>query len=274
VPAKVALVELGANPAAALAQGLRLIGGVADLNSAERSVVVKVGIFDPASGQRTTNPVVRALADSFPRAPHVYVAESDNYKGPALKRLQVYADLFSPRVTPLSLSEDAAAHSVQIAGEAVTLSSLLFKPTVLVSTHVFRRFDWGMVLKNLLGLVSSRQKVRFHKKMVPTLLDLFEAVGGIDLAVIDGTFLFASPTVKEGMRTDFLLVGRDAIAVETVGSALAGLDPAQLPLIREAVQRGLGEGNLARIQVVGRSLSQQQAALQPLLSGITAPSHL
>lgn len=274
MPAKVALVELGANPAAALAQAVRLIGGIADLNTPDRSVVVKVGIFDPASGQRATNPVVRAIADSFPRAPRVYVAESDNYKGPALKRLQVYADLFSPRVVPLSLSEDAAPRSFRIAGETVTLSSQLFKPTVLVSTHVFRRFDWGMVLKNLLGLVAVKQKVRFHKKMVPALLDLFQAVGGIDLAVIDGTFLFASPTVKAGMRTDFLLVGRDAIAVETVGSALAGLDPAQLPLIQEAVQRGLGEGNLSRIQVVGRSLAQQQAMLQPLLAGITEPSHL
>lgn len=274
MPAKVALVELGANPAAALAQGLRLIGGIADLNTPARSVVVKVGIFDPPSGQRTTNPVVRAIADSFARAPRVYVAESDNYRGPALKRLQVYADTFSQRVVPLSLSEDAAAHSVRIAGEAVTLSSQLFKPTVLVSTHVFRRFDWGMVLKNLLGLVASRQKVRFHKKMVPALLDLFEAVGGIDLAVIDGTYLFVSPTAKEGKRSDFLLVGRDAIAVETVGAALAGLDPAQLPLIQEAVHRGLGEGDLAHIQVVGRSLNQQKAVLAPLLAGITEPSHL
>jgi uncharacterized protein (DUF362 family) len=272
--AKVALVDLGANPAVALGQALRLIGGIADLNSPGRSVVVKVGIFDPTSGQRTTNPVVRTIADSFSQAPRVYVAESDNYKGAALKRLQVYADVFSARVVPLSLSEDAAARSVRIAGETVTLASQLFKPTVLVSTHVFRRFDWGMVLKNLLGLVAGRQKVRFHKKMVPALLDLFQAVGGIDLAVIDGTYLFASPTAKEGMRTDFLLVGRDAIAVETVGFALAGLDPAQLPLIQEAVQRGLGEGDLAHIQVVGRSLAQQRAALQPLLAGITAPSHL
>ena len=274
MPAKVALVELGANPAVALAQALRLIGGIADLNTPERNVIVKVGIFDPASGQRTTNPVVRALAECFPRAPHVYVAESDNYRGPALKRLQVYADVFSRRVVPLSLSKDAAARSVQIAGEKLTLSSLLFKPTVLVSTHVFRRFDWGMVLKNLLGLVAVKQKVRFHKKMVPALLDLFQAVGGIDLAVIDGTYLFANPNVKEGRRTDFLLVGRDAVAVETVGSALAGLNPVQLPLIQEAVQRGLGEGDLSRIQVVGRSLAQQKAALEPLLAGITEPSHL
>jgi uncharacterized protein (DUF362 family) len=274
VPAKVALVELGANPATALTQALRLIGGIADLNTAERSVVVKVGIFDPASGQRTTSGVVQAIADSFSRAPHVYVAESDNYKGPATRRLQVYADVFSQRLVPLSLSEDAEARQVRIAGERVELSHLLFKPNVLVSTHVFRRFDWGMVLKNLLGLVSSRQKVRFHKKMVTTLLDLFEAVGGIDLAVIDGTYLFVSPTVKEGKRAGFLLVGRDAIAVETMGTALAGLDPTQLPLIQEAVQRGLGEGDLANIQVVGRSLEWQKAALQPLLAGVTEPSHI
>jgi hypothetical protein len=52
---------------------------------------------------------------------------------------------------------------------------------------VLRDSEMGAVLKNLFGLVPIREKVRYHKKLVPVLLDLYEAVGGIDLAVLDGT---------------------------------------------------------------------------------------
>ena len=50
-----------------------------------------------------------------------------------------------------------------------------------------------------------------------------------------------------------LLVGRDAIAVEAVGATLAGLNPEKMPVIQEFVKRGLGEGDLEKIEIVGAS---------------------
>jgi len=50
-----------------------------------------------------------------------------------------------------------------------------------------------------------------------------------------------------------LVVGRDAVAVETVGTVLAGLKPEKNPVIQEFVRRGLGEGSLENIEVVGTS---------------------
>jgi len=42
--------------------------------------------------------------------------------------------------------------------------------------------------------------------------------------------------------------------VETVGATLTGLNPLKMPVIQEFVKRGLGEGSLENIEVVGASL--------------------
>jgi len=47
------------------------------------------------------------------------------------------------------------------------------------------------------------------------------------------------------------VVGRDAVAVEAVGIAIAGTNPDKLPIIKEAVRRGLGEGNIKQIEILG-----------------------
>jgi uncharacterized protein (DUF362 family) len=184
------------------------------------------------------------------------LAESDNYKGKGLDRLHIYKDLFSDRVVPFSLSEDTETRKVSIADESIEFSHILFDPHVMVSTHVLRKAEIGSVLKNFLGLIPDRKKARFHTKLVPALLDAYEAVGGIDLAVLDGTYAYLDPTndEDEGIRTDMLIVGRDAVAVEVVGAKFCGLEPEEMPLIAEAVKRGLGEGDSKNITVLGDSL--------------------
>ena len=56
------------------------------------------------------------------------------------------------------------------------------------------------------------------------------------------------------MRT--LVVGEDAVAVEAVDATLTGLNPEITPIIQEAMSRGLGEGRLENIKVVGRPFEE------------------
>jgi uncharacterized protein (DUF362 family) len=39
--------------------------------------------------------------------------------------------------------------------------------------------------------------------------------------------------------------------VEAVGAAIVGLKPEKMPLIQEAIKRGLGEGDIRKIEVRG-----------------------
>jgi uncharacterized protein (DUF362 family) len=255
VRSKVALIELIDDVEASLGKALKLIGGIADLNTPERSVVVKVGVFDPEAGHHATVGVVDAIIKSFDEAPKIFLAESDNYRGLGSDRLQIWKSLFSKRVVPFNLSEDKEVRRVKVADEKLGLSHVLFKPNVFVSTHIPRVYEKGSVLKNLLGLVPDRKKVRFHKKLETALLDMYQAVGGIDLAVLDGTHVSmgVNPS-SDKVDANVLIVGRDAVAVEAVGAALVGMDPLKMRIIKEAMKRGLGEGDLKKIEIVGSSL--------------------
>lgn len=261
---KVAIVEFerDGDVEGALKKALALIGGIEDLNMAERTVVVKVGVFDPKSGIHSTVSVVKAIINSFNRVPRIFVAESDNYKGKGSERLQIWKELFTERVVPFNLSEDTDNKKVKIADEEIGLSHILFKPNIFVSTHVLRAFEKGSIIKNLLGLIPDSKKARFHKKLEATLLDTYEAIDRIDLAVLDGTYLYPEgATDRKRIEADILVVGRDAVAVETVGATIAGSEPEKMQLIREAVKRGLGVGDLAKIEVVGNSIENVKERL-------------
>ena len=73
------------------------------MNSSERTVTVKVGVFSHRVGNHTSVGIVKAIVDSFDKAPHVFLAESDTYQGTGMERLQLWKDLFSKRVTPVNL---------------------------------------------------------------------------------------------------------------------------------------------------------------------------
>jgi uncharacterized protein (DUF362 family) len=251
---KVAVVDIGNDVDKAFRRAVTLIGGLNDMNTRGNPVTIKVGIFNHKEGHHHTTPqVVNAIAQWFDRTPVIYVAESDNYKGKAMDRLQKFKEVFSDRVVPFDLSRDPEKRPVTIAHEPLEFSHVLFDPHILVSTHVLRRAQVGSVLKNLLGLVPDGEKERFHEKLTEALLDAYEAVEGIDLAVLDGTYMFVETAEGESRETEtnILVVGRDAVAVEAVGASLCGLNPLEIPLIQEAVRRGLGEGDIQEIEIVG-----------------------
>ncbi len=253
---KVAIVRLGNDIEGSVKQAIDLIGGIDDINVRQRQVVVKPGIFDHRRKNYPTVKVIDAIVRRFGKAQKIFLAESDNYRGTGSERLKVYEKLFSRKVVPFNLSEDLDVSEMQIAGEKMALSHILFKPNVIVSVHVPRSFEKGAVLKNLFGFVPDRKKLRFHKKLSDVILDIYGAIGGIDLAVLDGTVIYPSPSSSKGRKADLFLVGRDAVAVETIGAKLAGLDPSAMDIIQKASKRGFGEGNIRRIEVVGSDLSE------------------
>ena len=253
---KVAIVKFKENAEAeSLKEALHLIGGIDDLNTSKREVVVKVGVFSHTADNHTSIRFVDAIVDSFSKAPRVFLAESDNYQGTGLERLQIWKALFSERVRSVNLSDLKSTQDVTLAGQKMKLSTILFKPNVFVNTHILRTFERGSILKNLFGCVPTGKKAKFHKKDIffPLLADIYEAIGGIDLSVMDGTYLWrGAGDLRTPMNT--LLVGRDAVAVETVGAILAGLNPVRMPVIQAFVKRGLGEGDLTNIEIVGTPL--------------------
>lgn len=257
-------MEIGQDASASFAEALELIGGIDDLNDFNREVLLKVGVFDPKKVQYTTIPVAKAIVDNFNLAPRILLIESDNYRGTGSERLELWRELFSTRVEPYNLSTDAETQTVTIADEEMELSQILFEQRVLVSTHTLRRYVRGSVIKNLFGLLPMVKKARFHKNLEPVILDVMEAVNGIDLAVIDGTYAYPGPGAgtKKRIPANVFIVGRDAVAVDAIGAALMGFDPNKMPIIQMAIDRGLGQGDLDQIEVVGLDFETMKSKLR------------
>jgi uncharacterized protein (DUF362 family) len=252
---KVAVGEFERDEQVPLRRLLDLIGGIDDLNTVKRSVVVKVGVFDHRAESHASVSLVDEIIRCFDRAPKVFLAESDNYKGTGSERLQIWRELFTERVVPFNLSDDSETRKVKVADKEMNFSHLLFKPNVLVDTHILRSFESGSLLKNLFGCIPDSKRVKYHKVLPTLLVDVFEAIGGIDLAVLDGTYLWLDAG-NTPVPAGTVLVGRDAVAVETVGATLAGLNPEKMPVIKEFVKRDLGEGVMENIEVVGASFER------------------
>jgi uncharacterized protein (DUF362 family) len=256
---RVAVVKTNMGMSEACHRALQLIGGIDDLNVEERDVTLKVGIYDRRNLNYPSVEAVKAVAECFTRSRMIRVAESDNHTGKALDRLQVWRSVFTERIVPFDLSHDPILREGLVFGKSIGFSHILFKPNVLVSLHVLRGSTMGCVLKNLLGLIPDTGKQRFHRNLGTALVDMAQAVGGVDLAAIDGTYVFGGewkegePLARE--RKDLLVIGRDAVAVEVVGCRLAGVDASKVKSLRAAEKRGLGETRLENIEILGEPLT-------------------
>jgi uncharacterized protein (DUF362 family) len=250
---QVAVVEVDGEAEGAVRHAVELVDGCDNAQMRTTPVIVKVGIYTH-TGPYTNYPtvdVVRGITSAFNDASTIYLVESDNYKGSGTERLHLYRELFTPPLAPFNLSEDADTRQVEIAGEPMALSHLLVHPNIFVSTHALRRSTRGTILKNLFGLLPLRKKAAYHKKLVPVLLDLFEAIGGINLAVLDATRTYSGTAGRRSRATNVIIAGTDAVAVETVGATLVGPAPTEMPILQEAISRGLGEGDLDHIEILG-----------------------
>lgn len=237
------------------------IEGMNQLNSVEKMVIIKVGIYNPETGICTTVKTLQSIIDAFDKAPKIRVTESDSGAGPGLERLEIWKECYNDRVVPFNLSDDKETQDVEIAGEMVPFPRIFSEPNTFVSTHVPRRYEqagleelmnMGFVIKNLLGMIPDTKKHRFHDQLPNALIDIYEAIGGIDLAVIDATNVYRG--YKERRITispNILIVGTDAFAVEAVGGYLVGFEPEEMPVLQEAKKRRLGEINIDRIEIVG-----------------------
>ena len=241
---------------------------VNDLNTSEKRTIIKVGIYNPETGICTTVKTLQSIIDSFDKTPEIRVTESDSGAGPGLKRLEIWNDCYNDRVVPFNLSDDKDTTNVEIVDETVPFPRVFSQPNTFISTHVPRRYEdagledlmnLGFVIKNLLGMIPDVKKHRFHKQLTTALLDIYEAICGIDLAVLDATNCYLGFGKKRiTVQPNLLIVGTDAFAVEAVGGHLVGFEPTEMPVLQEARKRGLGEISLDRINIIGNLESQRE----------------
>ena len=162
---------------------------------------------------------------------------------------------YKPKAEMLVLDE-IFPEGIQIP-ESFAGTNIVHLPTM--KTHVFTTMTGAM--KNAFGGLLHRKRHWTHSVIHETLVDLLaiqqEIHPGI-FAVMDGTFAGDGPGPR-AMRwhvKDRILASADQVAIDAVAAKMMGFDPMNLKFIRLAHERGLGCGDVSKIEVVGEDISQ------------------
>ena len=162
---------------------------------------------------------------------------------------------YKPKAEMLVL-DDIFPEGIQIP-EIFQGRNIVHLPTM--KTHVFTTMTGAM--KNAFGGLLHRKRHWTHSVIHETLVDLLaiqkEIHPGI-FAVMDGTFAGDGPGPR-AMRwhvKDRILASADQVAIDAVAAKMMGFNPMSIRFIRLAHERGLGCGDVSKIEVVGEDISQ------------------
>ena len=130
-----------------------------------------------------------------------------------------------------------------------------------LKTHSMAGVTLG--IKNQWGFPQHADRGKDHNyNLHSKLVDVYEYIKP-DITIIDGIegtiHGHYPPTAWEDRlvkKFDILIGGRDTLAVDVVGARIFGLTIDDVPHLKIAFKRGLGEGDLSKIKVTGKNLEE------------------
>jgi uncharacterized protein (DUF362 family) len=207
-------------------------------------VVAESGVLNTADGFRNNGyPVLDKeygvkVVDLNADPVHVpgYVVDKDHVP----RAIRIYADLADPDVCVISLARMKTHDTVLV---TLALKNVLMAAPV----NDYRRSDKGI----LHGAVKSIDDVMHYN-----LFHLGERGVWPDLAVIDAfeSMEGHGPAWGTPLETHLALASRDPLAADVVGTTIMGFDPARILYLKAMADAGLGQGDLAKVRIVGAPL--------------------
>jgi len=105
----------------------------------------------------------------------------------------------------------------------------------------------SIAMKNLKGFLKREDKPLFHRAGINEAVVELNKIIKPSLNLVD----FTSAVQK---HSGFILAGSDIVAVDTVSTSLMGLNPDEIKTIQLGSQAGLGEMNIAKIDIKGEDI--------------------
>ena len=260
---------------ARLREAVRSVLGPDAGDLAGKRVLVKPNLLaarDPARGVTAHPAVVGAVVDILhERGAAVSIGDSPGGAVRGVERVWENTGMLGvadSRNVDLVNFEAGGWREEKVGGNTYPIARALGDFDLIVSVAKFKTHVLTLLtgsVKNAFGCVPGLHKSALHLKhprpdsMSRVIVDVFSLVGPW-LNVIDAVQSMDrnGPSSGRVIRTGLLGVSNDAVALDAVFADLVGLDPMKVPVIREAARRGLGEAELDRISVVGRTLEESR----------------
>jgi uncharacterized protein (DUF362 family)/Pyruvate/2-oxoacid:ferredoxin oxidoreductase delta subunit len=256
----------------ALAGGLALIGGWEHLIQPGDRVFVKVNHLPPPSPPEraiVTHPVfVEAVLDllketgaSITVGDDIQASDEDGFHISGYRAMCERAGVELVNLKQNGFVEvPCDGHQL----ETIYLAKAVVEADVVINlpklkTHSLTLLTGGV--KNLYGTIPSGLRSRFHgdhprlEDFCQVLVDIF-SVAKPTLTIMDGVVAMEGegPAGGKPRNLGLILASHDAVALDAVAGRIIGLEPGEVRTTRIAHERGLGVGDLRKIEVVGERM--------------------
>ncbi|WP_347488207.1 DUF362 domain-containing protein [Desulfoscipio sp. XC116] len=258
----------------AVKESIDLLGGMEQFVKPGQRVLLKINLLTAAPPEKavTTHPaVVSALAELVRNAGgRPLVADSPGpipYTSAGLKRAYKAAGLLDmAEAGVFDLNWDTSVQWLSFAGgqtiKRIEVISPVIKCDVIIAvpklkTHMFTTFTGAA--KILFGVIPGLTKAGYHAKLQTSeqfagmLLDIVNAVKPA-LFVMDGVLALEGdgPGLHGIPRSlGIVMASRNPIAMDAVACDIIDINPLDVPMLSVAVDRGMWDGNLDNLPVVG-----------------------
>jgi uncharacterized protein (DUF362 family) len=265
----------------ALSRALELLGGIRQLIRPGDRVLIKpnFGVSVPPETGMITDPrtieILIALCQDA-RPGRLLVGECGVV---GMDTARIFSELglmgrFEPLGAQLINLEQDETVEIPVPGgnvlKKVTLFKTAYESDVIISvptmkSHILTGVTLG--LKNMKGVLPDRMKKLMHRIGVKKNVEEFE----LERAIVDlNSVLAPSMTIIDGfmanegyepgtsggiggtpLQFETVVAGFDPVAVDAVGAYLMGFNQGEIRHIAYAAERGLGEADLSRIEILG-----------------------
>lgn len=236
------------------------IGGVRSFVGTNKKVLIKpnLGTLKKSETGATTDPnIVRAVIDLMQeRTTDITIVESDSAATDAeiiWSHCGYYELAEEKNVTLINLSKEPT-----LIYEGYRLPEILFGDHVLINIPKIKTNDLTIVtcsLKNLFGLIPTRYRAKYHKRISSIIVDLNEIFKS-SLVVVDGLIGMEGdgPIAGRPVNMNVVVAGNNAVAVDSVVCDIMGVNPKDVTHIMMAVEAGLGQMDINSINRFGERL--------------------
>ncbi len=113
-------------------------------------------------------------------------------------------------------------------------------------------------LKNMFGLLPEKTKFKYHLRNISKVVVDVNSVLKPQFTVVDGFYALEGPGPTSGTPVEMglLVAGRDVVAVDATACRVMGIDPTEIYHVKRAYEKGFGEMDEARINVVGSKVEE------------------
>lgn len=162
----------------------------------------------------------------------------------------------------MNISQDfVSTHIKSSFAQNVTVSKAVMDSDILISLPKFKTHALTQItgaIKNMFGILVGAEKGRMHaeagnfKNFSELLVDIYQ-IRPPDLVIMDAVIGMEGngPSSGDQRHIGKLIASDDGIALDAVMTAMMGKQPDKIHQLRIAKQRGIGEIDLSKMEIIG-----------------------